>query len=62
MAKQSLQALHLVHKRVSIYAPAREDGERFQIMFSDSIITKSYKMTDAKTQCKVKFGIADYLK
>ena len=56
-----LQALHIVNKNLS-FASAKEDSLRFQTMFPDSAIARSYSMADTKAQYVIKFGIADYLK
>ena len=55
-----LQALHMVNKNLS-FASSKEDSERFHPMFLDSIIAKSYSISDTKSQYVIKFGIADYL-
>ena len=56
-----LQALHFVNKNLS-FASTRDDNDRFRSLFPDSTIAKSYRMSNAKAQYLVKFGIANYLK
>ena len=47
------QALHMVEKNY-IFASAKGDSDRFQLMFLDSTIAKGYQQSDSKVQYVIK--------
>ena len=44
------------------FASAKDDSDRFKLMFPDSTIAKGYQQSDSKIQYVIKYGIADHLK
>ena len=56
-----LQALHVVECNHS-FASSNGDSERFQIMFPDSNIAKSYSQAETKTKYIIQYGIYPYVK
>ena len=56
-----LQALHFVDKNYS-FASADTDSVRFEKMFPDSDIAKSYAQGKTKLEYTIKFGIAPYVR
>ena len=56
-----LQALHMVEKNIS-FASAKNDNERFRLMFPDSKIASSYEQGDTKVVYVIKYALADHIK
>ena len=61
MKAEILQALHFTENNYSFFSAAT-DSERFQIMFPDSQIAKSFSQGKTNISYNVNYGITPYLK
>lgn len=56
-----LQAMHFASSNYS-FASASDDGERFQMMFPDSQIARTYRQSETKLKYNIQYGIAPFIR